>query len=342
MNSRLYKTIAWSCLIGASRALAGDYHVVASYPISGDGTYDYVRFDAAGHRLYIAHDKRVDVLDSDSGKKVGEIAPTDRAHGTALVAELGRGFASSGNNRAVVMFDLKTLKTLAVIKPTGVKPDSIEYDAETKLVYCVNGGSTGDISIIDPAKGAIVQTVSIGGTKLEQIGFDGRGHAFINDEEQSAVHVLDLKTQKVTATWPLKPGEGGTGLAVDREHHRIFSACGNNKLVVLDSDTGKVVATPTIGSDPDGTAFDAGTGTIFTSNVDGTLTVIHEDTPDKYTVVQNVITEPGCRTIAIDPQGDRIFLPTTKLGPKPAPTKDVPEPKPVMLPGTFHLVVVGR
>jgi DNA-binding beta-propeller fold protein YncE len=342
MKSVLNKILTLTCLFVAGRAFAGDYHVAASYAIDGDGSYDYVRFDAAAHRLYIAHEKRMEVLDSDSGKKIGEIGPTDRAHGVALVPEVGRGFVSSGNNRSVVMFDLKTLKTLGVIKPTGVKPDSIQYDPETKLVYCVNGGSTGDISLIDPAKGAIIQTISIGGTKLENIGFDGRGHAFINDEEQAAVHVLDLKTQKVTATWSLKPGEGGTGLAVDREHHRIFSACSNNKLVVLDSDTGKVVATPAIGADPDGAAFDDTTGTIFTSNNDGTLTVIHEDTPDQYTVVQTLTTEPGCKTIAIDAEGGRVFLPTAKFGAKPAPTKEVPEPRPVVLPGTFHLVVVSR
>lgn len=337
--NRLIRSLLFIAFAVSARA---DYKVTASYPIGNDGTYDYARYDAATHRVYIAHDKRFEVLDSETGKKIGEIAPTKRAHGVALVPELGRGFISSGDDRSVLVFDLKTLKTISVIKPTGVKPDSIEYDPDTKLVYCVNGGSTGDVSIIDPEKMAIVRTVSIGGTKLEQIGFDGRGHAFINDEEQAAVHVLDLKTLAVTATWSLKPGEGGTGLAVDREHHRIFSACGNNKLVVLDSDTGKVVATPTIGSDPDGAAFDAATGTIFTSNVDGTLTVIHEDTPDTYTVVQNVKTEPGCRTIGLDAEGGRVFLPTVKLGPKPAPTKEVPEPKAPMLPGTFHLVVVSR
>ena len=329
-------------LIACALSARADYKVTASHAIGGDGTYDYVRFDATAHRLYIAHDKRIDVLDSETGKKIGEIGPTNRAHGVALVPNLNRGFISSGNDRSVVVFDLKTLKILSVIKPTGVKPDAIEYDPDTNLVYCVNGGSTGDVSIIDPEKAAIVRTVSIGGTKLEAMGFDGRGHAFINDEEQVAVHVLDLHTLTVTATWSLKPGEGGTGLAVDREHHRIFSACSNNKLVVLDSDTGKVVAMPAIGADPDGAAFDGTTGTIFTSNTDGTLTVIHEDTPDKYTVVQNVTTEPGCRTIAIDAEGGRVFLPTVKFGATPAPTKDVPEPRPVVLPGTFHLVVVSR
>jgi DNA-binding beta-propeller fold protein YncE len=329
-------------LVACAVSARADYKVTASYPIGGDGSYDYIRFDPAAHRIYIAHDKRFDVLDSDTGKKVGEVAPTNRAHGVALVPELNRGFISSGGDRSVVAFDLKTLKILSVIKPTGVKPDSIDYDPGTKLVYCVNGGSTGDLTIIDPDKMAIVRTVSIGGTKLEQINFDGRGHAFINDEEQSAVHVLDLKTLVVTATWSLKPGEGGTGLAVDREHHRLFSACGNNQLVVLDSDTGKVVATPTIGDDPDGAAYDASTGTVFTSNVDGTLTVIHEDTPDKYTVVQNVTTKPGCRTIAIDSEGGRVFLPTAKFSPKPAPTATVPNPSAPIVPGTFEVVVVAK
>ena len=166
-------------LVACAVSARADYKVTASYPIGNDGSYDYVRYDAAAHRVYIAHDKRFEVLDSETGKKIGEVAPTKRAHGVALVSDLGRGFISSGDDRSVLVFDLKTLKTLAVIKPTGVKPDSIEYDPDTKLVYCVNGGSTGDVSIVDPEKMTIVRTVSIGGTKLEQINFDGRGHALL-------------------------------------------------------------------------------------------------------------------------------------------------------------------
>ena len=328
-------------LAAAAPAAGADFAVTARYPIGGPGTYDYIRFDARGHRLFIAHDRRFEVIDADSGCRVGEIGDVARAHGVAFAPDLERGFATSGGTNTVVMFDLRTLKTVAVIKSTGRNPDSIEYDDDTRRVYAVNGAS-GNVSIIDPAAGAVVATVELAGGKLEQIGFDGRGRAYVNNEAMSAVHVFDTHTLKVLGAWPLAPGEGGTGLAVDRAHHRIFSACGNGKLVVLDSDTGAVVATPAIGEDPDGVVFDPSRGLAFTSNVGGTLSVVHQDSPGAYSTVQTVPTAFGARTLGYDPGSCRIFLVTAKFGPAPAATAENPHPRRHALPDTFELLVVSH
>jgi YVTN family beta-propeller protein len=328
-------------LLSAAPAPAGGFAVVARYPIEGSGTYDYIRFDPGGRRLFVAHDRRFEVIDADSGRKLGEIGGVSRAHGVALVPDLNRGFATSGNTNAIVMFDLKTLGTLAVIRSTGRNPDSIEYDDDTRRVYAVNGAS-GNVSVIDPAAGAVVATVELVKGKLEQIGFDGRGRAYVNNEEKSAVHVFDTHTLKVLGTWPLAPGEGGTGLAVDREHHRVLSACGNEKLVVLDSDTGAVVATPAIGEDPDGVVFDPIREFVFTSNVEGTLSIVHQDSPDAYSAVQTVPTVAGARTLAYDAKSGRVFLVAARFGPVPAATPENPHPRAPVLPGTFELLVVSR
>jgi DNA-binding beta-propeller fold protein YncE len=194
--------------------------------------------------------------------------------------------------------------------------------------------------VIDPASGDIIATIKLEG-KLEGIGFDGRGQGFVIAEDKSAVHVFDTRALKPKATWSLAPGEGGTGLGVDTAHHRLFAACANNKVVVLDSDTGKVIATPLIGDDPDGLVFEVKTGRIFSSNVDGTLTVIQEESPDKFTVLQNVKTSPGCKTITLDEKTGRVITCAPQFGPKPAPVKGGPKAKAPVLPGTFEAIVVG-
>jgi DNA-binding beta-propeller fold protein YncE len=328
-------------LVAAGRA--ADYHITGRYPVGGDAArWDYLRVDPVTRYLYVAHYSRFEVLDADTGRKVGEVGPASRAHGVVIVPECHHGFATSGNDNAVIMFDPQTLKTLAIIKTTGTNPDAIQYDAtDTKLVYVVNG-SSGNITVIDPAAGVVTGTVALVDGKLEQIGFDGRGHAFVNNEEKGAVHVFDTHTLKAIATWSLAPGEGGTGLAVDAVHHRLFSTCGNNLLVVLDSDTGRVVATPAIGEDADGVAFDPASGRIFSSNADETMTVIQQDTADHYTVLQTVPTGVGSKQITIDEKTGRIFLPAGKFGPKPAPTAKTPNPLPPVVPGSFEILVLSQ
>jgi YVTN family beta-propeller protein len=259
-----------------------------------------------------------------------------------IVPGLNRGFATSGNDNAVIVFDPQTLKVLAMVKTTGTNPDAIQYDAaDTRKIYVVNG-SSGNITVIDPATATVTGTVALSDGKLEQICFDGRGRAFVNNEEKSAVHVFDTHTLQAIATWPSAPGEGGTGLDIDAEHHRLFSTCGNNRLVVFDSDTGSVVATPAIGEDADGVVFDAATAQIFSSNADQTMTILHEDTPDKYSLVQTVPTGIGAKQIALDPKTGRIFLPTGRFGPKPEPTAKVPHPLAPVVPGSFEILVINR
>jgi DNA-binding beta-propeller fold protein YncE len=339
INSR-YALLGLMLLAVTARA---DFHLSARYPIGGDTSrWDYLTVDSTTGYLYAAHFTKFEVLDAATGKKVGEIAPANRAHGVAIVPALHRGFATSGNDNAVIMFDSKTLEVLARIKTTGTNPDAVQYDAaDTKMIYVVNG-SSGNVTVIDPIAGKVSGTVELVEGKLEQIGFDGRGHAFVNNEDKSSMHVFDTHTLKPVATWSLAPGEGGTGLAVDSVHHRVFAVCANKRLVVLDSDTGKVVATPAIGSDADGVVFDAKTGRIFTSNLDETMTVLHQDTPDEYSVVATVATAEGAKQIALDERNGNVFLPTGKYSPKPAATAEQPNPMQPVVPGTYAILVFSN
>jgi YVTN family beta-propeller protein len=325
----------WSAAAGATTPPT--YRMIARYPIGGTDTgYDYLKVDASTHRVFIAHATHVEVLDTDSGKKLGEIAGIHGAHGIELVDAVGKGYITSGLDRSVVVFDPKTLKTLTTIHPLGVKPDALQYDPDTQRLFVVNGGSTGDVMVIDPTTDKITATVDLKGSKLEQIGFDGRGHALVNDEGKSVIHVFDTHTLKPLATWTLGGCEEPTGMAVDKEHHRVFSACGNEKLAVLDTDSGKVVAVPAIGSDPDGAVFNPRTQQIFTSNREGTLSVLREVSPDKYETQQTLTTEPGARTLALDEKSGRIYMPTARTGPKSAGSDRAP-----LLPETFVLLVAG-
>ncbi|MBS0367195.1 MAG: YncE family protein [Proteobacteria bacterium] len=321
----------------------GNYRVLAHYPVGGHETgYDYLRVDPTNHRLFIAHSTRVEVLDADTGTRVGEISGTPGVHGIAFAPEFGHGFTSNGLARTVTMFDLKTLKPLAEIKYTGVKPDAIEYDPQTRQVFVVNGGETGDISIIAADSGAIVGTVAVGGGKLEGLQFDGQGRGFVNDEEKSAIHVFDVRKRVAIATWSVAPGEEPTGLAFDRQRHRLFAACANNKLIVLDSNSGKVVATPAIGADPDGAAFDPKTQRVFTSNSDGTVSIVDASAADRYPLLETVKTGEGARTIALDERTGRIYLPTAKFAPSSAASATGSHARPQMIPGSFGVLVVGR
>jgi len=321
----------------ATPAAASSYHMIAQYPIGGNDTgYDYLRVDALARRVFVAHANRVEVLNVDTGEKVGEIAGMHGVHGIELIPELGKGYTSNGLDRTVTVFDRDTLKVRKVIRYTGVKPDAIQYDPETRRLFVVNGGATGDVTVIDPVSDVIVDTLDLGGSKLEQIGFDGRGRAFVNDEGQSVVHVFDTHRLKALANWPLAPCEEPTGMAVDRLHHRVFAACGNEKLAVLDADSGRVVATPAIGKEPDGAVFDPKTERIFTSNKEGTLSVLKEVSPDRYETLQTLTTRPGARTLAMDENTGRIFMPTARSGPAAAGGGSAP-----MLPQTFTLLVAG-
>jgi len=339
MTSSLLRSLILAVAATGS-ALAADFKVTAHYPIGGGTSYDYLRVDPDSRHLYVAHGTEVDVLDADSGKMLGKIAPTSGAHGIVIVPGLNRGFITSGLDRTVVVFDPTTFAILKVIGGLGVKPDAIEYDPDTKKVYVANGTS-GGLTVIDPEALTIVGNVPLDG-KLEGMAFDGKGRVFINTEDKSMVQVVDTHALKALAQWPVAPVEGGTGMAIDQEHHRLFVAGGNNLLAVLDTDSGAIVATPAIGEDPDGDAFDPATGLIFTSNVEGTLSVLHEDSPDKYSAVQTLKTAYGARTITFDPKTNQVFVATGKFAPAVKVPEGQPEPKRVMKPDTFEVIAIGK
>jgi DNA-binding beta-propeller fold protein YncE len=321
----------------ATPAITANYGIIARYQIGGNETgYDYLRVDAAMRRLYVAHAGRVEVLNVDSGELIGQVTGMRGVHGIELVPELGKGYTSDGLDRAITVFDRSTLHVRKRIRYTGEKPDALAYDPDTRRLFVVNGGGSGDVTVIDPTSDAIVDTVELGGAKLEQIRFDGRGRGFVNDEKLNLIHVFDTRTLKPLTTWSVAPCEEPTGMAVDEAHHRVFSACGNNKLAVLDSDDGHIVAMAPIGSDPDGAWFDPATQRIFTSNKEGTLSVLHEATPERYEPVQTLTTEPGARTIAFDEKTGHLFLPTARTGKAAAGGGAAP-----ILPETFAVLVVG-
>jgi hypothetical protein len=318
------------------------YHVLKTFDVGGDGGWDYLTFDGDAHRLFLSRSSHVVVVDAESGKVSGDIPETDGVHGIVLVPETGHGFTSNGRAGTATMFDLKTLKPIGKVE-TGKNPDAVLYDPFSKRVFTFNGRS-GDATAIDAAEGKSVGTVELGG-KPESGASDGAGHVFVNVEDKSEVVEFDPKTLKVLAHWPLAPGEEPTGMAIDRAHHRLFVGCGNQKMVILDSESGKVIASPEIGKGVDAAAFDEGTACAFASCGDGTLAVVHEKDPMTFEVVENAKTERGARTMTIDPKTHTIYLATAKFE-EPKETKEGEanqgRRRPSIVPGSFKVLVVGK
>ena len=335
----LLLSIVASCL-AAPVAEVAPFAISRRIPVGGDGGWDLLCVDNASRRLFVTHATRVVVIDAPTGKLIGEVAGTPGVHGVALAPELGRGFTSNGRDSSVTVFDLKTLATMATVKLDARNADAIAYDEVSGRVFVFNAGSA-SASVIDAKTNAVAGTVELGG-QPELAVTDGAGRLFVNIEDSSAVVVIDTRTLKVLARWPLAPGEEPTGLAIDRRHHRLFAACANEKLVVLDAVRGTRVAVLPIGKGVDGAAFDAERGLVFTSNGEGTMSVIREDAPDRFRVLETVTTERGARTLAVDESTGEIYLPTSDFGPPPPPTPDRPKPWPTLVPGTFRVLVVKR
>jgi DNA-binding beta-propeller fold protein YncE len=314
--------------------------VTQTVKIGGEGGWDYLTVDPATRRFYVTRGTRVMVLDADTLTPVGEIPKTEGVHGVALAPDLGRGFTSNGRANTVTVFDLKTLKTLDEIKVTGENPDAILYDGATKRVFAFNGRSQ-NATVIDGATGSVVGTLALGG-KPEFATADLEGHVYVNLEDKSEVVAIDSRQPAVAKRWPLAPCEEPSGMAIDRTHKRLFIGCGNKLMAVVDATSGRVVATVPIGEGVDANGFDPGPALAYSSNGDGTLTVVHEDAPDRYTVVANVPTKARARTMAVDEKTHRVFLATAEFGPPPSPTADQPRPRPPMVPDTFTILVVGR
>ena len=318
----------------APQAGPSGYRVIKTISVPGDEGWDYVAVDSDARRVYVSHSSHVVVLDADTYAIVGDIPDTQGVHGIAIAPDLGRGFVSDGRANTVTIFDPKTLKTIGTVK-AGTNPDAIIYDPHTKRVFTMNGHSQ-DTTAINAADGTVAGTLALGG-KPEFAVADGHGNIFVNIEDKSELVQFDSQKLTVLNRWPLKPCEEPSGLAVDWTTRRLFAGCGNKMMAIIDADTGKIVATPPIGDGVDANGFDPATDLAFASTGEGVLTVVHEESPDKFTVVENIPTKKSARTMALDLKTHNIFLPAADFDP-PAPGQR----RGKMKPGSFVVLVVGK
>jgi YVTN family beta-propeller protein len=336
---RIVLVVSWLLLVAAS-ATAQEYKVLKKAKLGGEGGWDYLSVDADARRVYLSRGTHVMVADADTLAVVGDIPDTAGVHGIAIAADLGKGFTSNGRANTITIFDLKTLKPTGEAK-AGQNPDAILYDAFSQRVFAFNGRS-GDVSVVDAKTGTVAGTIPVGG-KLEFGQADGKGKVFVNVEDKNEIVAIDSKEMKVLAHWPIADCDEPSGLAIDRAHRRLFAVCGNKKMAVVDADKGKLVATLPIGQGTDGAGFDDKAQCAFSSNGgDGTLTVVHEVSPDKFEVLQTLQTARGARTMAVDSKTHNVLTVTAEFGAPPAPTTEQPRPRPPMLPGSFQILVAGR
>src|SRR6266436_5536500 len=298
------------------------YHVSKTIKLGGDGGWDYLTVD--GGRVYISRGTHVMVVDADKGALVGDIPNTNGVHGIAIAPDMDKGFISDGRDNNVTIFDVNTLKVLGTA-PAGKNPDAIIYDPASKRVFAFNGSSK-DATAIDAKTGTVAGTIPLGG-KPEFAAADEKGHVFVNIEDTSEIVQFDSNKLTVENRWKIAPGDEPSGLAMDRKHRRLFSVCSNKLMVVVNADTGKVVTTLPIGAGTDAAGFDPETGYAFSSNGEGTLTVVHEDSADKFSVVDTVPTQVRARTMALDTKTHQVFLVTAQFGAPPAATAQQPRPR---------------
>ena len=328
-----------SLVVAAMSAQKTGYHVAKKFVLGGDGGWDYLNCDSTARRIYISRSTHVMVVDADSGAVVGDIPNTNGVHGIVFAPEFNKGFTSNGRDGSVTIFDLKTLQPVAAVK-VGQNPDAIVYDEASKRVFTFNGASK-DTTAIDARTGEVAGTLALGGRPESGVA-DEKGKIFVNLEDKSQVVEFDARKLTIDNTWPLAPGEEPTGMAMDRKHRRLFVGCANKLMAVMNADNGKIVATLPIGQGVDATSFDADSQLAFSSNGEGTITVIREETPDKFTVVENVPTQRGARTMTVDQKTHRLFTITAEFGPTPAPTAERPRPRAPMVPGTFTLLMLEK
>lgn len=311
------------------------YHLAQTIELDGDGSWDYLIADGAARRLYVTHSSEIAVLDIDSGAVVGKVSGLKGVHGVAIDPETGRGFASNGASDSIAIFGLKTLRVIDEVA-AGDNPDAIIYDPVSKRVFAFNH-TGGDVTVINPADATLVGTTEVGG-ELEYGVSDGRGAVFTNVEDRSELVRIDSATLEIAARWSLAPCEEPTGLAIDKQTRRLFSSCGNGMLIVSDADSGSVVANVPIGDGCDGVRFDPETQLIFTSNGEGTLSIIHEDSADAYEVLETIPTLSGARTLELDLPTHKVF---TSRGDRSGPP-ETPGGRPSILPNTFVVLEFDR
>lgn len=323
------------CLAQAEKS---GYRIADKIHLDGDGGWDYLTMDEATSRLYISHGTIVQVLDVNTKKVAGTIPDTKGVHGIAIARDFNKGFISNGKDTSVTIINLKTLSTIMKVKVTGNNPDAILYDPFTKQVLTFNGRSSNS-TVIDASSNRVTATIDLPG-KPEFSVSDGKGKVYVNIEDKSQVCQINMVTLKVEKTWSVAPGEEPSGLAIDVENHRLFSVCGNKLMIVLDADHGNVVARLDIGDRVDGVSFDPGLKRVYSSNGDGTLTVVQEENKDSFKVLENVPTQKGARTITLNTKTHRIYLPSAEYGPAPDATKENPHPRPAVKPNTFTILEV--
>jgi DNA-binding beta-propeller fold protein YncE len=335
------KILAVLIVIASAPAFAhAQYRISNTFPVGGDGSWDYVVPDPPNHRLFIGRQNRVMIVDETDGKLLGEVADIHGAHGTAIAPRSGHGFATSGNDSSIVMFDLKTFKVLGRVH-AAEDADAIIYDAASDRVFSLNGDAHSS-TVVDPNTGKLVTNIPLGG-KPEYGASAGDGMVYANITDNSEVVEIDAKKLVVVRRWSTAPCKQPVAMAIDRAHRRLFSGCRSGVMAVSDIAAGKVVATLPIGAGTDGAAFDPATGDAFASNADGTLTIIHQDSPDSYHVLQTIQTAPGARNMGLDPTTHRAFVVSAKMGPAPAEsTAANPRRRPQVIPGSFAVMVIER
>jgi DNA-binding beta-propeller fold protein YncE len=327
--------VVFSMLLAVSASAGTRYEVQQHFVLGGDGGWDALTFDSAGHRLFISRGTHVIAVDPVAGKQVGDIADTPGVHDIALAPEFGKGFISAGKANKVIEFDLKSLKPTGSID-VGERPDAIIYEPATHRVFSFNAG-TNNASAIDASTGKVAGTIPLEG-KPEFAAADGKGHVFVNIEDKGEIAEIDAAKLQLLHRWAMKGCEEPSGLDIDAAHSVLFSGCGNKLLFVVNAKTGEIIQQLPIGEHVDGVAYDPGRQLAFSSNGDGTLTVIGRK-GKKYQVEQNVVTQRGARTLTLDPAAHKVFVVTAEYEP---PQPDKPNARPTPKPGTFTLLVVGE
>jgi DNA-binding beta-propeller fold protein YncE len=325
--------------LALAASAAGGYHLLKTTPVGGDEGWDYCTVDAGARKLFVSHGGQVVVINADTGEVTGKIENTDGVHGIAIADDLGRGFTSNGKGNSSTIFDLKTLKPIGEVKVGGENPDAIVYDPATKRVFTFNKRSENS-TVIDAKEGKALSTFALGGNP-EFAAADGKGHVFVDLVDKDIVLQIDSKTMSPGERWPTGSCTGPGTMAIDRKTSRLFVGCRNKQMAILDATNGHVVATVPIGEGRDAADFDPGTKLIFSSNGEGNVTVIHEESANKFRVVETVPTAIGARTMAVDTKTHKLFFPVADRGPAPAPTKENPRPRGDVIAGTFRVLILG-
>jgi DNA-binding beta-propeller fold protein YncE len=339
MNMKIRFLVAIAFIAVSARAQSG-FELIKKTVIGGEGGWDYLSVDSENRRLYISHGSQVEVLDADTHAKVGTITNLKGVHGIVAVPKSGRGIITNGRTNSVTIFDLKTLQPIAEL-PTGKNPDALLYDPYSDRVFIFNH-SGGSVTAVDITAGKVTGTLEVKGEGLEAGASDEKGTIFVNIEDNHEIVSFDAKTLTIKNRWKLTPGEEPTGIAIDRVNHRLFAACHNSLMMVVDSDNGKIVAQVPIGTRVDGAIFDPVSRVAISSNGEGSMTVVQEVSATEFKAIETVKTQPGARTIAYDSKTHHVFLCTANYGETPAATAENPNPRPKIVPGTFVVLEYGK